>query len=340
MDLLGAVSALCGWVYTFCWSLSFYPQPLLNARRRGTAGTTVDFPLINSLGFLCYLASTAALRYSAAVRTEYAARHHGLTPTVAFNDVAFAAHALVLSLVTVSQYLLPGALWGWRSSSSLSGAVFASGNSGRRPSRLILGLAAGCITGVGLVTVLVWVSGDGAGDAEAAAAWAWLDVVYALGYAKLVITLVKYAPQVLANYRHRSTAGWSIAQILLDAAGGGLSLAQLLLDSYRQRDWSGVTGNPVKLALGNVSLAYDAVFVAQHYVLYRGAVPAAADGDGDDDDEVVVDRAAGGAGGAGSDTDADAEDSSKTWRRAQQAGGERAPLLAQAAARDHARRLD
>jgi hypothetical protein len=43
-------SAVFGWLYTAAWSLSFYPQPLLNYRRRSTAGTTIDFPFINSLG--------------------------------------------------------------------------------------------------------------------------------------------------------------------------------------------------------------------------------------------------------------------------------------------------
>lgn len=44
------LSGLFGWVYTLCWSLSFYPQPLLNFKRKSTSGTTVDFPLINCLG--------------------------------------------------------------------------------------------------------------------------------------------------------------------------------------------------------------------------------------------------------------------------------------------------
>jgi cystinosin len=48
--VLKALSALFGWVYTFCWSLSFYPQPLLNYRRKSTSGTTVDFPFVNVLG--------------------------------------------------------------------------------------------------------------------------------------------------------------------------------------------------------------------------------------------------------------------------------------------------
>lgn len=77
-------------------------------------------------------------------------------------------------------------------------------------------------------------------------------------------------PQVLTNYRNHSTHGWSIGQILLDFVGGMLSITQLGIDSYLQHDWSGITGNPVKLALGNVSIFFDVIFIVQHYCLYRG----------------------------------------------------------------------
>lgn len=89
-------------------------------------------------------------------------------------------------------------------------------------------------------------------------------------------------PQVLTNYRNSSTHGWSIAQILLDFAGGILSIAQLGIDSYLQHDWSGVTGNLVKLSLGNVSVFFDAIFIVQHYCLYQGRKGKAfADGEED-----------------------------------------------------------
>lgn len=77
-------------------------------------------------------------------------------------------------------------------------------------------------------------------------------------------------PQVLTNYRNKSTHGWSIAQILLDFVGGILSILQLGIDSYLQGDWSGVTGNPVKFALGNISVFFDIIFIIQHYCVYRG----------------------------------------------------------------------
>ncbi|OAQ97993.1 hypothetical protein LLEC1_07874, partial [Akanthomyces lecanii] len=104
---------------------------------------------------------------------------------------------------------------------------------------------------------------------DPAADWCDLDVVYALGYVKLVVTLVKYAPQLRANARNRSTDGWSIWQILLDLAGGALSIAQQGIDSWLQRDWSGITSNPVKFGLGQISIFFDVLFILQHYVLYR-----------------------------------------------------------------------
>lgn len=114
---------------------------------------------------------------------------------------------------------------------------------------------------------------------DAVTSWCELDIVYAIGYVKVVVTLVKYTPQILANYRNKSTKGWSILQILLDFSGGILSVSQQGIDSYLQRDWSGVTGNPVKFLLGNVSMVYDIMFMAQHYVLYSGKQEDAQEGE-------------------------------------------------------------
>lgn len=111
--------------------------------------------------------------------------------------------------------------------------------------------------------------------------------IYAIQYVKLVLTVWKYVPQVIANFRRKSTVGWSIVQQLLDFSGGVLSLFQLVIDSALQADWSGMTGNPVKLGLANISLIFDIMFITQHYVLYG---PVAEKGD---QDEVIVDTANG-----------------------------------------------
>jgi cystinosin len=171
---------------------------------------------------------------------------------VQFNDITFALHALFLSIITTSQYISPS-LWGF------------TPNAGNRPSRFILGVAAGCITGVLLTCAIVAASPGN----DAVYDWVALDIVYAVGYVKLIVTLIKYTPQIATNYNNQSTDGWSISQILLDVTGGVLSVSQQAIDSYQQRDWSGITGNPVKFSLGNISMIYDSIFIIQHYVLYR-----------------------------------------------------------------------
>lgn len=57
--------------------------------------------------------------------------------------------------------------------------------------------------------------------------------------------------------------------MLLDFAGGITSLMQLCIDSSLQGSWDGVTGNPVKFGLSNITIAFDLIFFYQHYVLYR-----------------------------------------------------------------------
>jgi cystinosin len=90
-----------------------------------------------------------------------------------------------------------------------------------------------------------------------------------LSYIKLGISFIKYCPQVYLNYTSQSTVGWSIHNILLDFTGGILSISQLVLDAYISGDWSGISGDPVKFGLGFLSIAFDLVFMTQHFILYR-----------------------------------------------------------------------
>ncbi|TAQ88633.1 hypothetical protein B7494_g3050 [Chlorociboria aeruginascens] len=200
-SLLSMISELFGWIYTISWSLSFYPQPILNFRRRSTTGTTIDFPSTNVLGFVAYFVSNAAFLWSPIIRQQYALRNHGLMPTVQFNDFAFAAHAVVLSALTASQFV--PSIWGFERRGNGAGA---------RISRWILGILVGSLIAVGFVGFIVIVRHD----PDPMTGWAGIDVVYAVSYIKVLVTLIKYMPQVATNYRNQSTHGWSIAQILFD----------------------------------------------------------------------------------------------------------------------------
>lgn len=142
------------------WSISFYPQPWLNWRRRSTEGFTADMAGLNTVGFICYLTSTAAFLFSPTVIHQYALRHP-LSPetTVRSNDFAFALHAVVLCLVMVSQFW--HRLWHFKGKSEPMSST-------------AIGIIAGSSIGVGIVAIFVWKQD---GQSDDATAWAAIDVV-------------------------------------------------------------------------------------------------------------------------------------------------------------------
>ncbi|SGY20705.1 BQ5605_C016g08129 [Microbotryum silenes-dioicae] len=254
-----------GWVYTFAWSASFYPQFLLNLKRRSIQGLSVDFLALNPLGFASYATYNIVLFSSKTVRDQYRRRHDGHKPLIRPNDVAFAVHALVISSATLLQAII------YRKTTTQTISTY---------NRAFIGLALSSILVVGLFA------------ATTTSSFAWLDLLYFLSYIKLYISTAKYIPQAYLNYKRKSTVGWSIENILLDFTGGFLSLTQLVLDSWLESDWRAITGNPGKLCVSLVSLrpaslcsqqslssrsrglsflsiGFDILFLLQHYVWYR-----------------------------------------------------------------------
>lgn len=54
MTTLSTFSTTLGWLYTLSWSTSFYPQTILNHKRKSVSGLSIDFLYLNVLGFACY----------------------------------------------------------------------------------------------------------------------------------------------------------------------------------------------------------------------------------------------------------------------------------------------
>jgi len=239
-----------GWTYFIAWSLSFYPQLLKTHQRRSVTGLSIDFFTVNVVGFTVYTTTTYLFLFSSTIRDQYALRHPtSPVPSVQLNDLAFGVHALILTIFMWCQFWF----FGFK----------------RDPSQKLSPGMSGVIVGSGAtVTAVSLLVYFGVGT------WEALDIAYTLGYIKLLITILKYIPQAYLHYRRKSTVGWSIHNIILDTTGGSLSLAQLFLDSALAGDlWGGTFGNPLKLGLGFVTLGFDSIFLAQHYVWYREKTP-------------------------------------------------------------------
>lgn len=255
----GRVSGIIGWMYTFAWSVSFYPQVVVNFRSRSVAGLSLDYQMLNFTGFACYFAFNASMYYNDYVKQEYREAHDGTSSTVQFNDVVFAGNAGFATLITLVQIMVyydyPPLL----------------------PPEKVLRRCVCCSLAVvccGIISLALLIA------LQDERHMTWLSFLFWVSQVKVVISIVKYMPQVWFNFRRRSTVGWSITNVLLDFAGGILSTAQLLFDAWRENALSGITGDIAKLFLGSISVIFDVIFMFQHYCLYRHIVSSTNSGDG------------------------------------------------------------
>jgi cystinosin len=244
------ISEVLGWTYFFAWSASFYPQVVLNFQRRSVVGLSLDYQMLNAVGFACYFLFNGMLYFSPDVQQEYAQRHDGNSSAVMLNDVVFSGHAFILTCITLSQIVV------YYDYPPLDRA-------GLFLRRLVVSSLLLFLTVAVILAVVILATSERTID--------WLTYISILSEAKVVISVVKYCPQVWMNYQRKSTVGWNIHNVLLDFNGGMLSVAQLLWDAWAQSDWGKVSGDPVKLLLGNLSMFFDVIFMSQHYCLYRSA---------------------------------------------------------------------
>ena len=235
---LQLLSAIIGWAYFASWTVSFYPQFVQNFLRKSTSGYSIDFILMNILGYSAYSAFNVSLYWSPYIQEEYFSLHPGGVNPVRMNDVVFAVHALIFSLLILSQFI-------YYSRSIPVSSIACS----------IMTLL---LLAIGITAFLAFLS-----------VTTWLNFLYVLSYVKLIITLLKYIPQAWINFKTKSTAGFSIEGVWLDFSGGVLSILQMVILAYNFNDWLSILGDFVKFWLGAISIGFDVIFLLQHYILYR-----------------------------------------------------------------------
>ncbi len=240
------LSSVMGWTYFAAWSLSFYPQVILNYQRKSVQGLSLDYVMLNIIGFCSYSVYNLFFYADSATKRAYERTHHGSSNTVELNDVFFSLHAVTLTTITIIQIVLYRA-------------------AGQTVSRLATVLAGSALAITAVYAVLCAVGARGGRTP-----FNWLDWLFFLSYLKVAISLCKYSPQVYIIYKRKSTTGWNIWNVLLDITGGVLSICQLVLDCWAAGDWSGITGNMAKFSLGALSIVYDIIFILQHYLWFGG----------------------------------------------------------------------
>ena len=198
------------------------PSPLTITFR--TTGLSADMIVLNPIGHLAITIWSWGAYYSSTARKQYAGRHHGHLPQVTKSDLAFSLHAFIISSLTFFQVVYYA--WKNRPSSTKQTSeeletqtetdpLIPRPNGGTKLDLVIpistiipsipcqLSLAAIGISTL-ISAVLVWSDKT-----------VFLDWLYFVSTLKLLISVVKYMPQVLLNYRLKSTEGLAIGVILL-----------------------------------------------------------------------------------------------------------------------------
>mmetsp|Transcript_20124 Transcript_20124/g.20224 ORF Transcript_20124/g.20224 Transcript_20124/m.20224 type:complete len:256 (+) Transcript_20124:23-790(+) len=235
---LELIIGLCGVIYCALWSFSLYPQVLMNYRRGSVQGMSLDFAVLNVLGFSAYALYTCLLSYDQSLRTSFWEKYHKFPP-VELQDVAFAVHGLII--VVVNQWQVYVLERGAKQRVSYITWLICAG-------LCSILVCLGVLTLNHIVSPLVLVTG--------------------IGEVKVVCSTIKYVPQVVSNHMQRSTVGFAVDMALLDAAGSIFSIAQQAFRCIQQGSMLPITKNMSKTLLGLVSLTFDVILISQHFCLY------------------------------------------------------------------------
>jgi cystinosin len=246
-DFLFYLSAILGWIYFFAWSFSFYGQVIENYRRKSVRGLSFDFEVYNLIGFTGYSVYTI---------WGYIDTNMG-TGKVEIQDVIFSVHAWVLTIVTIIQIFI----------------YYDKDDTDQKVSSTCVTITICLVWGVLQIILIERILGLYDPHVSVGKTIIFNSVIY-MGWCKVFISLIKYIPQVIFNYKRQSTVGWNIHNILLDFTGGTFSFGQNIVDEIRNSYDLTPAGqsaslNIAKFALSFVSIFFDTVFCIQHYCLYN-----------------------------------------------------------------------
>ncbi|CAB4305730.1 unnamed protein product [Prunus armeniaca] len=227
-----------GWMAFTCWSVGFYPQVILNFRRKSVVGLSFDFVVLNLTKHSSYLIYNATLYFSSAVQKQYWEKYgSGQMIPVAVNDVAFSAHAVLMTAIILFQI-----------------AIYDRGT--QKVSKIAIG-----------IVVAVWL-GAAVCFFVALPTHSWLWLINIFNSIQVFMTVVKYTPQAFMNFMRKSTDGFSIGFYLLDFSGGVTNYAQMAVLSIDQDSWVNFFGNMGKVLLSLISISFDVLFMCQRFLLY------------------------------------------------------------------------
>lgn len=232
----------CGWAYAIFWGISFYPTLYLNYTLKTSDSISLDYIVPNILGYFCYCISMYLQLYNADVRTQYQGYFEGKLPLLSNADLFYSFHGMALLLVLASQIFCGNTFWKFKN---------------ERKSFKIHTLSKMVLMLFLVFAIFSWKLGD--------PVFALLNFAMNLAYFKIIISLIKYIPQVLHNYRRKSMFGISRLQIIFDITGSFFSFAEFYLKSDIPIV-EAIDANRGKVGITCVTSLFATIFLYQMYI--------------------------------------------------------------------------
>lgn len=230
-----------GWLYFVLWSVSFYPQVVMNFRRKSVVGFNFDYLGYDLVGFISFTLYNCLLFWSPAVFAFYQQKNPGSANPIQFNDVFFCIHAIFIQTINTYQC-----------------CTYESNNQKMSlPCRIILSLTVGALVTYSIIVGFNLVLGLN-----------WFDVLTFASFIKVGSSVIKYMPQVYLNWKRKCTLGFAIDMAILDISGGTACYLQTIIQYVNAQDTAIITGNIGKIGIGFVSCFFDVILLVQHFCLY------------------------------------------------------------------------
>ena len=245
---LNVLSAILGYIYCIVWSCTSIPQFITNFRRKSVAGYSIEFLVLNMIGFVFYCVFVWG--------GSYFQRHYGLTESITIQDKFFATCGSIVTFSIGAQAFI----------------FYPKTRTGEfRFINIVFGIL---LVAFGAYNILLGIGGFLPWFSKHETPYTF-SVIHYFGFGKSFCSLVKYIPQVLLNIQRQSTVGYNIFNAMLDLTGGTASLLQMFVKCFAKPhedgspDWHHLFGNAPKLFLALESVTFDLIFLFHHFVLYR-----------------------------------------------------------------------
>ena len=224
------ISSVMSYTHILCWSLSLYPQVILNHQLKSVSGLSTDSQVINFFNHLCFIVFNAVFVFhqpnSIGTGGEFELHVNG----VKTKDLVYSSHALFVTLALLWQLCRYKGF-------VLSPISFAT-----------IGLLAALLFICIAYTVEILTHTYG---------FHWSDFLRLLVSMKVILSASATVPQLTLNKSRNSTEGWNIWNVVLDFTGTILFIGQIIGDSIDSREYLTIKYNWPKLSICLFNLIFD-----------------------------------------------------------------------------------